>query len=262
MLKKYIFLFLIFLIMSISIVSAQIIVVNDTTIPTFNPTPIPTKIATTITTIPPVMEKLSQTFYGEVRYADGNPVSPGSIIVAKDQYGKNIGNYIVRELGEYGSSKPYGEKMIVSVLKNQSDRTSRSSVIFVNFFVDGIRSRDSVEFKVGEDDEFNILLPIVKPTPIPTIIPTTIITPVPTIARPVNTSTITPIQVTALPIIPQSTTSTIIPGIEDMQLIIYGFIGMIIIIVGIIIIVIIQSYLMNKSSREGSLGPDGKWDRK
>jgi|WetSurMetagenome_2_1015567.scaffolds.fasta_scaffold96919_2 hypothetical protein len=264
MLKKII-IFLLFLTIFINLASAQIIVVNETTIPTFIPTAMPTpKIIATPTDIPLIMEKLSQTFYGEARYIDGNPIARGSIITAKDQYGVIIGNYTIREVGEYGSSKPYGEKMVVSVLRNQSDRSSRSTVTFVNFFVDGVRARDSATFRVGEDTNFNILLTIVKPTPIPTTIATPIPTetPVPTIARPINTSTITPIQVTALPSPAQSTTSTIIPGIEDMQLVIYGFIGMVIVIVGIIIIVIIQTYLMNRSSRDESLGPDGKWDRK
>jgi len=256
--KKILISFL-FLITLMSVASAQIIAVNDTPIPTFIPTAMATpKINITPTPTQLLMEKLSQTFYGEVRYADGNPASPGSIITTKDQYGTILGNYTIRELGEYGSSKPYKEKMIVSVLKNQSDRTSRTSVTFINFFVDGIRARDSVTFKIGEDTKFDILLPVTKPTPIPTTVVTTIIsTPIPTI-KAVETVNVSP-QNVMTPTPPVSSTSTIFPGIEDIQLIIYGFIGMLVIIVGIIIIVVIQTYLMNKSNRDDSLRPDGKW---
>lgn len=253
MLKKYI-IFLLFLILFITIASAQVFeVVNETPIPTFIPTAMPTPIITTITTIPPVLEKLSQTFYGSVKYADGNPVSPGSIITTKDQYGNILTNYTIREIGQYGSSKPYGDKMVVSIFKNQSDRTSRTSVIFVNFFIDDVRARDSSIFKVGEDTEFDILLPIAKPTPIPT---TTIPTPIPT-TIPTPTQTIEASVQPVITLIPP-TSDEIFPGTDNMTLVFYGLIGTGLLIIGMIITVIIQSYLMNKSNRDDSLGPENK----
>jgi len=85
----------------------------------------------------PVMEKLTENFYGTITYADGNPLPAGTNIIIKDQYKNVIGNYTTREIGIYGSSKPYGDKLEVIVWRNQSDRASRSSVVFVNFFVDG-----------------------------------------------------------------------------------------------------------------------------
>jgi len=253
--KKYI-IFLLLLISLTTIASAQVFeVVNETPIPTFNPTAMPTPVVTTITTIPPVLEKMSQTFYGGARYADGNPILPGSIITTKDQYGNILTNYTIREIGQYGSSKPYGDKMVVSIFKNQSDRTSRSSVIFVNFFVDDVRARDSSAFKVGEDTEFDILLPIAKPTPIPT---TTIPTPIPTtIPTPIETSNIS-VQTVITPTPVSSTSDEIFPGTDNMTLVVYGIIGTALLIFGMIITVIIQSYLMNKSNRDDSLGPEGR----
>lgn len=255
--RKYI-IFLLFLILFITtIASAQVFeVVNDTPIPTFNPTAMATPVITTITTIPPVLEKLSQTFHGGARYADGNPILPGSIITTKDQYGNILTNYTIREIGQYGSSKPYGDKMVVSIFKNQSDRTSRTSIIFVNFFIDDIRARDSSTFKVGEDTEFDILLPIAKPTPITT---TTIPTPIPTtIPTPVQTSNVSVQRViTPTPVSPP-TSDEIFPGTDNMTLVIYGIVGTVILIFGMFIIVVIQSYLMNKSNRDDSLGPENK----
>jgi hypothetical protein len=77
----------------------------------------------------PVWDKLTETFYGEAKYADGNPIPIGSNITAKDQYGNIIGNFTIVEPGMYGSIRPYGNKMSVSIWVNISDRSTRGDVI-------------------------------------------------------------------------------------------------------------------------------------
>jgi hypothetical protein len=64
---------------------------------------------------------------------------------------------------------------------------------------------------------------------------------------------------TPVPIVTLESTS-LIPGITDLNLVLYGIIIMGLIISGMVIIFAIQSFLMNKSNQDESLGPDGKYD--
>src|SRR5512137_533541 len=118
-----------------SIVSAANIIDVSTPVPTSIPTTVATAKPTATPTSSIVLERFTEEFYGEITYMDGSPVKAGNTIIAKDQYGTLLGNYTIRDDGVFGATKPRDDNMVVSVYKDQSNRSSRDAVIFVNFFV-------------------------------------------------------------------------------------------------------------------------------
>lgn len=196
----------------------------------------------------PVLEKFSEEFYGEVTYMDGSPVPAGNIIVTKDQYGTLMGNYTILYDGIYGSTKPREGNLVASVYLDPSNRTSRSLVTFVNFFINGARAKETVEFKQGNAIKFDIKLPIAPPTPEPTPTPT----PVPTTIE----TTVPPTTITTIPTTPAPFNGIFSPSESDNIMLFYGIIAFGMILGGIVLITVVQLLLAAKSSRDDIIGPD------
>lgn len=222
-----------------------------------NTTPIPTSTTkTTIKSTPVptptiIFERYSEEFYGEITYMDGSPVKAGNTIIAKDQYGNLLGNYTIGDDGIYGATKPRDSNMIVSVYKDPTNRTSRDALIFVNFFIGNDRMKNTIEFKSGEITKFNIIIPVLAPTPIPTYTPT----PLPTITTIATTIAPTTIP-TPIPTQPSIVDKLFGPSESDNIYLFYGLLMGGLIVTGILIVGIVQSYLMSKSSRDDVLGPE------
>jgi hypothetical protein len=249
--KSIIFLLaIIFCITSIVSAANIIDVVTTTTATTTVATVKPTLTPVTTSTI--ILEKYSEEFYGEITYMDGSPVKAGNTIVTKDQYGNLLGNYTIGDDGYYGATKPRDGNLVVSVYKDQTNRSSRDAIIFVNFFVGNDRMKSTVEFKAGEIVKLGIILPVVAPTPIPTATPT----PLPTITT--ITTTIVPTAIiTTIPTTQPSIVDKLFsPSDSDNMYLLYGLLMGGLIVTGILIIGIIQWYLMSKSNRDDVLGPE------
>jgi len=220
-----------------------------------------TKNVTVKATPTPYMEKYTEEFYGEITYMDGSPVKAGKIITAKDQYNNVLGNYTIKTDGVYGATRPRDPNLEVSLWRDPTDRVSRSTIVFVNFFVDNARAKDTVEFRQGEMTKFDIQLPVAAPTPTPTP------TPVPTITTITTTvPTVIPTQIITTIPIPTSPSEnfrnfigrTLEPKDSDEVILIYGLIAGAIVIAGILIVGITQAILMSRSSRDEVLGPEGR----
>ena len=234
--------------------------------------------------ITPIIERVTMNLYGDASYVNGMPVPAGTIIIAKDQFGSEIGKYITREIGKYG--KEYSsDKFEIGVWRNQSDKINRTLPIRILFTIGGSPAKNILDFKQNDNIRYDITsqstesiqvipkstttitakgnssagtntLGKIQPTPKPIIVdtPTTVITELPTTVtiQPQTAQTPTPqTQPTQLPDNPENTA----------QLIYYGIIGTVVVIAGIIIAGAIYLYIMNKTSRDDVMQQDGKWKK-
>jgi hypothetical protein len=235
----------------------------------------------------PVIEEVFMYIHGDATYVTGMPVPIGTVITAKDQFGKEIGRYVTREIGKYGSAYS-SDRFELGVWRNQSDKANRTMPIRVTFTIGGYLAKTQLEFKQNEDISYNIIstgteniqvssTPTTKTSTTPvkttaTLVPSGVRT-LPT--APISVSTTTqavpittalPIEVTQTTVQPQTIqtpTPTPIPidPEETKQWIYYGIAGTIIIIMGILIAGIIYLYIMNKTSRDEVMQQDGKWKK-
>jgi len=238
----------------------------------------------------PVIEEVFMYLHGDASYINGMPVPVGTLIIAKDQFGGELGRYITRESGKYG--KEYiSDKLEIGVWRNQSDKMNRTMPIRILFTIGGNPAKIPLDFKQNDDIRFDIIsmgtensqstsTPTRVVTSTPKVVSTTLIpsgvrtlptapivvttqsvvittqipqsTPLPATIQPQTVQTPTPLsQPTPTPDNPE----------ETKQLLYYGIIGAIVIIMGILIAGIIYLYIMNKTSRDEVMQTDGKWKK-
>jgi hypothetical protein len=208
----------------------------------------------------PIIEKVTMHIYGNAYYANGISLPMGTYIIAKDQFGSQIGSYTVRESGKIG--KEFGgtsNNFAINVWRNQSDKTNRTLPIFISFYINNATTRDILTFQQNENMQFDIITAYLPPTPEPTS-ELTIKTPIPSesiISTPItqNSSNITS---TDIPI----ESNEWIPGWSTNDYVMYGLLFTIVCVMGIIIAGIIISYVIDKTSRDNIMNPDGEWKDK
>lgn len=239
------------------------------------------------------VEKVSMYLYGDASYVNGVPVPAGTLITAKDQFGSIIGEYIIKKLGKYGEEYS-NDKFEIGVWRNQSDKMNRTMPIRILFTIGGSPAKNILDFKQNDEIKYDIISQSmeniqISPTPVKTTapgktpqptsapsgvrtLPTAPIsasaqaTPLPTQAQPSQTQT-TSQPATLQPQTAQTPTPQAQPTQlpenpdETKQLIYYGIIGAVIIILAILIIGVIYSYLMSKTSRDEVMQVDGKWKK-
>lgn len=239
----------------------------------------------------PVIEEVFMYLHGDASYINGMPVPVGTLITAKDQFGGELGKYITRESGKYG--KEYNsDKFEIGVWRNQSDKMNRTMPIRISFTIGGNPAKNPLDFKQNDDIRYDIIsmgvenIQIIStPTKVVTsttkVAPTTLapsgVRTLPTAPISVYSTQSTPIVTQSIEVTPISTTiqpqtvqtptpvsqPTPIPdnAEETKQWIYYGIIGTIVVIMGILIAGIIYLYIMNKTSRDEVMQPDGKWKK-
>jgi len=238
-----------------------------------------------------LIQKVTMTIYGDGYYINNMPLPAGTTIIAKDQFKSIIGTYTIREIGRIG--KEYGnDQFEIGVWRNQSDKANRTMPIFIMFFIGGIPTKNTLDFKQNENVNFNIVSrslptdPTIIETTTPTLTskPQTTSTPssvrtLPTAPIVVGITTvpepITPGQPTVTEITtnqpiqtqpPQTTKPIPQQPVETVnnsrEWIYYGIITTIVIVVGILVVGVIASYVYNKSSRDDVMQQDGTWNKK
>jgi len=219
-------------------------------------TPTPT---TQKTPEPIIIQKVTMTIYGDVSYLNGVPVPAGSVIIAKDQVGSIIGKYTIRKPGKMGSEVGYNDNFAIDVWRNQSDRLNRTRPVFIGFSIGGVPAKSTLDFKQNDNTRFDIIIQSLPSDPImtettpnsqPTTIPLSTDTPV--LQSPTQTSQ---------PVITQIPQPPLVLPEDNTQYLYYGIIATIVIIMGILIAGIIYSYMMNKTSRDEVLQPNGEWKK-
>ena len=256
-----------FLIICLLVIPLAVSAIDNTTNITLNTTINVTPNITQNTTSLPAPEE----FYGSATYSDGSPVLSGSEIIAKDQQGNIIGNFIMTFNGSYGDSYASAPRLVVHA-KHTDDE--------ITFYIGTTKSSTpSRKFDSGSIKRSDITVDLSAkslisqtPGPTPTQEPTLNQTPESTstpIQEPAPSTTPnlksivavtgnvtfppTPIQttmtfpITTLPTPKPSTTPTPSPGLDDTTT---KFLGVLLVGIGICVVgAIITYYILTKKMK-------------
>jgi hypothetical protein len=202
-----------------------------------------------------VIERVTMYIHGNAYYLNNMPLPAGTVLIAKDQFGTQLGKYIIRESGKIGNSYGYQDNFEIGVWKNQSDKTNRTrNIIILITSTDGSPARNTLTFTQNDNLQYDIVLNALPPTPTP--LPTTIPTPTTKPTTIPQTTNVTTISSTPIP------TPTPSPGPSSNDYIYYGVLATIVIISALVISGILISWLMSKTSRDDILHPGENWKDK
>lgn len=194
-----------------------------------------------------VLQKVSTEYYGTAYYIDKQPVVGGTEIIAKNQMNDTMGRYVLGESGNFGCVQSYCKNFNVYYYVNISDKNSVGGQMYISFFINGMRARQIITFKENDLTKIDLIFPMAAPTPIPTQEPTTIATIAPTTVS--TTHQISSPAPTQIPT-PDTPTNQIPP------LVLYGIIGLVIVVAGLGMTALVYGYLYNKSESDTPVKPE------